>query len=99
MKVSGLRRVIKPDLGIEFGSERLTSYGGLELFRRYFQGIGLNQALAVPASPRALDGPHGAIAETFDLASVGVPGFPVTLPVCAHTRRTRLPKRQVAPAC
>jgi hypothetical protein len=41
LKVTRLRRVIKRDLRIEFGSEKLTSYGGLELLRRYFQVIRL----------------------------------------------------------
>ena len=41
LKVARLRRVIKRDLRIEFGSEKLTSYGGLELLRRYFQVIRL----------------------------------------------------------
>jgi hypothetical protein len=43
LRVTGLGRVVKRDLGIEFGSEQLTSYGGLELVRRYFQSIGLNR--------------------------------------------------------
>jgi hypothetical protein len=32
----------KRELPIQFGHEQLTSYGGLELLRRYFQLIGLN---------------------------------------------------------
>ena len=46
LKVAGLRRVVKRDFGIEFGGEQLTSYGGLELVRRYFQSIGLNHHIA-----------------------------------------------------
>jgi hypothetical protein len=42
LKVGRLRRLVKRDLPIEFGREQLTSYGGLELVRRYFQLIGLN---------------------------------------------------------
>ena len=42
LKVARLRRVIKRDVRIEFGSEQLTSYGGLELLRRYFQVIRLS---------------------------------------------------------
>jgi hypothetical protein len=41
LKVARLRRVIKRDLRIEFGGEKLSSYGGLELLRRYFQVLGL----------------------------------------------------------
>ncbi len=37
LRVAGLRRVVKRDFGIEFGGEQLTSYGGLELVRRYFR--------------------------------------------------------------
>ena len=42
LKVRRLWRVIKRELPIQFGHEELTSYGGLELVRRYFQLIGLN---------------------------------------------------------
>jgi hypothetical protein len=35
LKVGRLRRLVKRDLPIEFGREQLTSYGGLELLRRY----------------------------------------------------------------
>jgi hypothetical protein len=42
LKVTRLWRAIKRELPIEFGHEQLTSYGGLELVRRYFHLIGLN---------------------------------------------------------
>jgi len=42
LKVTRLWRAIKRELPIQFGHEQLTSYGGLELVRRYFQLIGLN---------------------------------------------------------
>ena len=45
LRITGLGRVVKRDLGIEFGREQLTSYGGLELVRRYFQSIGLNRRI------------------------------------------------------
>ena len=45
LKVGRLGRLVKRDLPIEFGREQLTSYGGLELLRRYFHLIGLNQRL------------------------------------------------------
>src|SRR6266700_6934576 len=45
LTVARLRRVIKRDLAIEFGREQLTSYGGLEVLRRYFQLIGLNHRI------------------------------------------------------
>jgi Transposase DDE domain group 1 len=37
LKVRSLRHAVKGDLPIEFVSQRLTSYGGLELVRRYFR--------------------------------------------------------------
>ena len=42
LKVRRLWRAIKRELPIQFGHEQLTSYGGLELVRGYFQLIGLN---------------------------------------------------------
>jgi hypothetical protein len=42
LKVRRLWQAIKQELPIQFGHEQLTSYGGLELMRRYFQLIGLN---------------------------------------------------------
>jgi len=45
LRVSGLRRVVKRNLGIEFGREQLTSYGGLELVRQYFEIISLNRRI------------------------------------------------------
>jgi hypothetical protein len=47
LRITGFGRVVKRDLGIEFGREQLTSYGGLELVRRYFQCIwGLKPCIA-----------------------------------------------------
>ena len=45
LKVGRLGRVVKRDLPIEFGRAQLTSYGGLELLRRYFHLIGLNHRI------------------------------------------------------
>jgi hypothetical protein len=42
LKVRRLWRAIKQELPIQFGHEQLTSYGGLELVRRYFHLIGLH---------------------------------------------------------
>ena len=41
LTVARLRRVIKRDFSIQFGGEQLTSYGGLELVRRFLILIGL----------------------------------------------------------
>jgi hypothetical protein len=42
LKVRRLWWAIKRELPIQFGHEQLTSYGGLEVVRRYFHLIGLN---------------------------------------------------------
>src|SRR5262245_6835995 len=41
LSVASLRRVVKGDLRIEFVRQDLTSYGGLELLRRYVRRISL----------------------------------------------------------
>src|SRR5215468_2946940 len=41
LSVASLRRVVKGDLRIEFVRQDLTSYGGLELLRRYISRLGL----------------------------------------------------------
>ena len=41
LTVTRLRRVIKRDFSIQFGREQLTSYGGLELLRRFLVLIDL----------------------------------------------------------
>ena len=45
LSVGSLRRVVKRDLPIEFVPQQLTSYGGLELFRRYVRRLGLRPRL------------------------------------------------------
>jgi hypothetical protein len=41
LKVRSLRQVVKGDLAIEFVPQRLTSYGGLELVRRYLSQLAI----------------------------------------------------------
>src|SRR3989442_468082 len=41
LSVDSLRRVVKRDLAIEFVPQQLTSFGGLELLRRYVQRLAL----------------------------------------------------------
>jgi hypothetical protein len=41
LKIATLRRVVKGDLAIQFVPQALTSYGGLELLRRYLRRIDL----------------------------------------------------------
>src|SRR5262245_55899537 len=45
LSVDSLRRVVKRDLAIEFVPQQLTSYGGLELLRRYVQRLDLAERL------------------------------------------------------
>ena len=53
LKVRRLWRVIKRELPIQFGDEQLTSHGGLELVRRYFQLIGLNARIRLALGKHA----------------------------------------------
>ena len=53
LKVTRLWRAIKRELPIQFGHEQLTSYGGLELVRRYFHLIGLNARIRGALGKRA----------------------------------------------
>jgi hypothetical protein len=57
----GLGRVVKRALAIEFGREQLTSYGGLELLRHYFQLIGLNRRIRRGFGEHDLGGDYGCV--------------------------------------
>jgi Transposase DDE domain group 1 len=61
LKVTGLRRVVKRNLGIEFGREQLTSYGGLELMRQYFEIISLNRRIRQGFREHNLGGDYGCV--------------------------------------
>jgi hypothetical protein len=60
LTVARLRRVVKADLPIEFVSQHLTSYGGLELLRRYFGLLGLHRRIRQAFSGYGLGGDYGA---------------------------------------
>jgi len=45
LKIASLRPVVKGDLRIEFVRQALTSYGGLELLRRYFRLLHLHHRI------------------------------------------------------
>src|SRR5215510_8807967 len=45
LKVRSLRQSVKGDLAIEFVPQQLTSYGGLELLRRYFRTLAIGARL------------------------------------------------------
>src|SRR6266478_8779729 len=61
LRVAGLGRVVKRDLGIEFGREQLTSYGGLELLRQYFEIISLNRRICQGFREHDLGGDYGCV--------------------------------------
>ena len=57
LSVASLRRVVKGDLRIEFVRQELTSYGGLELLRRYVRQLGLSARLRTACA--AVGGDYG----------------------------------------
>jgi hypothetical protein len=60
LTVARLRRVIKRDFSIQFGREQLTSYGGLELLRRFWGLIGLKARIQCVLAAQQLGGDYGA---------------------------------------
>ena len=60
LTVARLRRVIKRDFSIQFGREQLTSYGGLELLRRFMVVIGLKARIQCALAAQQLGGDYGA---------------------------------------
>ena len=60
LTVARLRRVIKRDFVIQFGREQLTSYGGLELLRRFWGLIGLQARIQCALAAQPLGGDYGA---------------------------------------
>src|SRR5213593_1459274 len=57
LSVGTLRQVVKRDLSIAFAPQQLTSYGGLELVRRYVRRLDLPRRLQ--AACAALGGDYG----------------------------------------
>lgn len=64
LTVARLRRVVEGDLRIEFVQQDLTSYGGVDLLRRYLRRTGLTERLR--AACASLGGDHGGAAGTVD---------------------------------
>ena len=56
-----LRQAIKSDLQIEFAPQQLTSYSGLELFKRYFRIISLNSRIKQAFREYELGGDYQAV--------------------------------------
>jgi hypothetical protein len=59
LRIASLRRPVKADLPIEFVRQDLTSYGGLELLRRFFSRIGLCRRLSRAFDAVGLGGDYG----------------------------------------
>lgn len=57
LTIAGLRRPVKADVAIRFVPQALTSYGGLELLRRYVQRLDLSRRLR--ALLAGVDGDYG----------------------------------------
>src|SRR5215813_2669581 len=68
LSVASLRRVVKGDLRIEFVRQDLTSYGGLELLRRYVRRTGLGERLRTACA--ALGGDYGGARLTLLILSL-----------------------------
>src|SRR5262245_48688568 len=60
LTVATLRRIVKADLPIAFVPQQLTSYGGLELLRRYFRLLGLHRRIRQAFTGYGLGGDYGA---------------------------------------
>lgn len=60
LRIASLRRVVKGDLRVEFVQQDLTSYGGLELLRRYFRLLDLHRRIRQAFNAYGLGGDYGA---------------------------------------
>jgi hypothetical protein len=80
-----LRARIKGDLRITFSNERISAHGGLELFRRYLEGLGLRRRLERTLAGLGLECDYGA--SRIVLALLALVAFlgidPVVLRLCA----------------
>ncbi len=59
LRIASLRRVVKGDLRMEFVRQDLTSYGGLELVRRYFRLLHLHRRIRQAFAAYGLGGDYG----------------------------------------
>jgi len=59
LRIASLRRAVKGDLQMEFVRQDLTSYGGLELLRRYFRLLGLHRRIRQAFHAYGLGGDYG----------------------------------------
>src|ERR1700682_286541 len=61
LKIAGLGQGVKRALGIVFGREKLTSYVGLDLVRRYLQSMGLHRRIRQGFREHHLGGDYGCV--------------------------------------
>jgi len=59
LRIASLPRTVKGDLQMEFVRQDLTSYGGLELLRRYFRLLGLHRRIRQAFHAYGLGGDYG----------------------------------------
>jgi hypothetical protein len=59
LSVSSLRRVFNRDLRIEFGSEKLTSYAGLEMIGRFLRRLEFARRVREAFASEVLGGDYG----------------------------------------
>ncbi len=59
LRIASLRQVCKSDLAVEFVRQDLTSYGGLELLRRFFWRLGLYGRLRRAFEAAGMGGDYG----------------------------------------
>ncbi len=60
VRKGSIRGRVKPDVPIVFTDENLTSYGELEIFRRFFDRSGFSDRLREAFSLRQFDGDYGS---------------------------------------
>src|SRR2546422_10117242 len=88
LSVGTLRQVVKRDLSIAFVPQQLTSYGGLELLRRYVRRLDLPRRLQ--AACAALGGDYGGARQ---VAAIGLSGSgfrKMSIPRLSGRRPSRL---------
>ena len=87
LSVGTLRQVVKRDLSIAFVPQQLTSYGGLELLRRYVRRLDLPRRLQ--AACAALGGDYGGARLALLLLALPYVGAPGGWSICSIWSATR----------
>jgi hypothetical protein len=67
LRKDSIRRRVKGDLPIVFSDEKLSAYGGIELFRRFVDRSGFAERLKKVFSIRRFDGDYGSFRITLAL--------------------------------